>query len=228
MRAAVINSGNANACTGAQGEVDALRMVEVVERALGQAAGTALVMSTGVIGVALPMDEIEAGIGEAAVQAGRRPAEQGRTELAAKAIMTTDTQPKLASSASALRHPRPGQGAAMIHPNMATMLGFVLTDAAVGRTPAPRPASAADRSFNGISVDGEPAPTTPSSCWPTARAGPVDAGAFEAVASCVPGTGPADRARRRGRHQIRRRAGQGRGNEDEARQVAKTIATRCW
>lgn len=152
-RAIVVCSGNANACTGQQGLADARRMAAITARELGCAPEQVLVASTGVIGRPLPMPVLEAGIPRAV-----REAAPGREALnhAAHAILTTDTGIKVATREF------PGytitgfaKGAAMIGPNMATMLGFVLTDAAVGEHDLHHTLKAAtERSFNCISVEG--------------------------------------------------------------------------
>jgi glutamate N-acetyltransferase/amino-acid N-acetyltransferase len=152
-RAIVVCSGNANACTGEQGLADARRMAELVAGELRCRPEQALVASTGVIGRPLPMPVLEAGIPKAT-----REASTGREAFsaAAQAILTTDTGIKVATREF------PGfvvtgfaKGAAMIGPNMATMLAFVLTDAAVGETDLHHTLKAAvDRSFNCISVEG--------------------------------------------------------------------------
>jgi len=152
-RAIVVCSGNANACTGERGLADARRMAELVARSLPCKAEQVLVASTGVIGRPLPMPVLEAGIPKAV-----REAAPGREALnhAAHAILTTDTGIKIAT-----RH-FPGftvtgfaKGAAMIGPNMATMLAFVLTDAAVDADDLKTVlARATEPSFNCISVEG--------------------------------------------------------------------------
>jgi glutamate N-acetyltransferase/amino-acid N-acetyltransferase len=152
-RAIVVCSGNANACTGEQGLADARRMAELASQELGCSAEQVLVASTGVIGRPLPMPILEAGIPKAV-----REAKPGREALsrAAHAILTTDTGIKIASREF------PGftitgfaKGAAMIGPNMATMLGFILTDAAVGESDLHHTLKmSVDRSFNCISVEG--------------------------------------------------------------------------
>lgn len=152
----VVNSGCANACTGPQGMANARRMAEATERALGAAERSVLVMSTGVIGVQLPMDRIEAGVPQAVETL--RP--EGWHD-AARAFMTTDTFPKLYAGRVALdghevRVAGISKGAGMIHPDMATMLSVIVTDAAVA-APVLQTALAAavQRSFNCISVDGD-------------------------------------------------------------------------
>jgi glutamate N-acetyltransferase/amino-acid N-acetyltransferase len=156
-RGVVVCSGNANACTGEQGLADARRMTELAGESVGCAAEQFLVASTGVIGRPLPMSVLEAGIPAAAKRLAALP---GAVADAAHAILTTDTVTKVSSRTIALGGGNVcvlgiAKGAAMIGPNMATMLGFVLTDAAVA--PADLHAivrRAADVSFNRISVEG--------------------------------------------------------------------------
>ncbi len=152
-RAVVICSGNANACTGEQGLADARRMAELVAGELNCAPEQVLVASTGVIGRPLPMPVLEAGIPKAT-----REAVAGRTALsnAAHAVLTTDTGIKIATRQhSGFTVTGFAKGAAMIGPNMATMLGFVLTDAAVAPADLHRILkTAAEQSFNSISVEG--------------------------------------------------------------------------
>jgi glutamate N-acetyltransferase/amino-acid N-acetyltransferase len=154
-QAVVINSGNANACTGAQGLADAREMAALAARALGVADEFVLVASTGVIGVPLPMSALRAGI-------PRLPALLSRDGAsAAEAILTTDAFAKTAAVRFSLKG-RPvtiggmAKGAGMIHPQMATTLSLLTTDAAVP-APALRRAlrAAADETFNCISVDGD-------------------------------------------------------------------------
>ncbi|MBI3926683.1 MAG: bifunctional glutamate N-acetyltransferase/amino-acid acetyltransferase ArgJ [Armatimonadetes bacterium] len=153
LRAVVINSRNANAVTGEQGLKDARRMADLTAAALDlPPESDVFVMSTGVIGTPMPMEKIEAGIRLAAAalspQAG---------PLAAAAIMTTDTRPKMASRrCGELTLSGVAKGAGMIHPDMATMLVVLMTDAAIG----PRElelwlTEAVDRSFHCITVDGD-------------------------------------------------------------------------
>ncbi|MDI7274815.1 MAG: bifunctional glutamate N-acetyltransferase/amino-acid acetyltransferase ArgJ [Anaerolineae bacterium] len=156
VRAVVINSGCANACTGEEGLADAREMAALAADALGCSAQAVLVMSTGVIGVRLPMQRLRAGIPLAAESLSAR----GGLE-AARAIMTTDTRPKTcAVRAEILGHgvtvAGMAKGAGMIHPDMATMLALIVTDAAA--SPAALRAilrGATARSFNCITVDGD-------------------------------------------------------------------------
>jgi glutamate N-acetyltransferase/amino-acid N-acetyltransferase len=152
-RGFVVCSGNANACTGEQGLADARRMAELAAREIGCGPEQVLVASTGVIGRLLPMDVFETGIPAAAKQLGTN---RTHFEAAATAILTTDTRIKTASRQIG-PHVVAGfaKGAAMIGPNMATMLGFVLSDAAVRPNDLQRLLrSAVADSFNCISVEG--------------------------------------------------------------------------
>ena len=157
FRVVVVNSGCANACTGPQGLRDAERMAELAATACGASASQALVLSTGVIGEFLSMDKIAAGITAAA---GKLAASEEALVAAASGMLTTDTRHKLASRSLSLGGHRiritgMAKGAAMIGPNMATMLGVVLTDAPLAVQDAQSLLhAAADKSFNCISVDG--------------------------------------------------------------------------
>ena len=151
VRGVVVNSGNANACTGARGEADALAMATQVAAALGCPVEQVLVCSTGVIGVPLPMDKVRAGIDLALAALSAEP-EAGRRFLAA--MMTTDAFPKEAGSAGSARVAGVCKGAGMIQPDMATMLAFVACDLdlAPDALAIVLPAIAA-RSFNAVHVD---------------------------------------------------------------------------
>jgi glutamate N-acetyltransferase/amino-acid N-acetyltransferase len=155
--AVVINSGNANACTGAEGDAAVQTTAQAAAELLGLSPEQVFVMSTGVIGVPLPVQKIVAGLPSAAE--ALRP--DGWND-AVRAIMTTDTRPKIARHQATL----PGgstitlggiaKGAGMIHPNMATMLAVVVTDAAIEPATIRQALLATSaRSFNCISVDGD-------------------------------------------------------------------------
>ena len=170
-QAIVVNSGNANACTGRQGLKDALAMADFTEQSLKFPKGSILVGSTGRIGITLPMENIRAGIVEAAVELGSSP---DHAAQAAEAIMTSDTRPKQIAVEINLggKRVRLGgicKGAGMIQPGMsatgarpaamplhATMLCFITTDAAI-QAPALQAAlkQAVALSFNRITVDGD-------------------------------------------------------------------------
>lgn len=157
IRAVVINSGNANACTGVQGDRDAQRMAADAAQALSVEAEQVLVMSTGVIGELMPMNKVSPGIKSAAERLG---ADDDALTAAARGMMTTDTRPKIASrtidvDGVAITICGVAKGAAMIGPNMATMLAVVMTDAALSTSDAQALLDdAVDESFNCISVEG--------------------------------------------------------------------------
>ena len=156
--AVVINSGNANAVTGPAGLANARLMAEAVEHIFGLQPWSALVMSTGVIGVQLPIERIEAATPE--LFAALKPDEAGFT-AAARAIMTTDTRPKTASEQiqiadATITIAGMCKGSGMIHPNMATMLGVITTDARLTPDAAQQALHrATNASFDRISVDGD-------------------------------------------------------------------------
>jgi glutamate N-acetyltransferase/amino-acid N-acetyltransferase len=154
LRALVVNSGNANACTGEQGERDALAMAQAAARKVGVRPAEVAVASTGVIGVPLPVERVARAVERI------RPSIDGWDDLS-RAIMTTDTRPKVAEREVWLRG-KPvriggvAKGAGMIHPDMATLLAFLTTDARLDAPSAERALrSAVGASFNAISVDGD-------------------------------------------------------------------------
>ena len=157
MRAVIINSGNANACTGEQGLRDARQMTADVAGAIQCNPENVLVCSTGIIGVNLPMNIISAGIPKAVEALA---ASDDAFQAAATSIMTTDTFAKQVSvavelSTGIVRIAGVAKGAAMIAPNMATMLCVVMTDAKLSATQCDQLLRyAVDRTFNSISVDG--------------------------------------------------------------------------
>jgi glutamate N-acetyltransferase/amino-acid N-acetyltransferase len=159
-QAIVVNSGCANACTGRQGLTDALGMASLAAAKLGISPDEVLVASTGVIGVPLPMDKIRAGIPKI------KTTKKGGHDFC-RAIMTTDTRPKEMAVQVDSRDTKftiggVAKGAGMIHPNMATMLCFVATDAVL--SPDFLHAAlhtAVDDSLNMVSIDGD---TSPSDC----------------------------------------------------------------
>lgn len=156
VRALVVNSGNANACTGEHGMEDAREMVRTTARATRLHESEILVSSTGVIGQFLPMDSIVRGIGSAALQLTK-----GGGHDAAEAIMTTDTFVKELAVRTVVNGVTVtlggmAKGSGMIAPNMATMLAFITSDAAIAPPLLQRSVKkAVDRSFNRITVDGD-------------------------------------------------------------------------
>jgi glutamate N-acetyltransferase/amino-acid N-acetyltransferase len=150
VRAAIVNSGNANAETGEQGLADARAMCERTAAELGLAAAQVAVAETGTIGVPLPIDAVLAGIPAAAATL----AADGGGAFS-DAILTTDRWPKRCTlRAGGVTLSAQAKGAGMIEPNMATMLCFVQTDAVVPDADA-RLRAAVDASFNRITVDGQ-------------------------------------------------------------------------
>jgi glutamate N-acetyltransferase/amino-acid N-acetyltransferase len=159
-QAIVVNSGCANACMGGQGLTDALEMVNLAAARLGLSPEHILVASTGVIGVPLPMDKIRTGIPEI------KPTREGGHDFC-RAIMTTDTRPKelavhVDSKGTKFTIGGVAKGIGMIHPDMATILCFIATDAVVSADFLPAALQkAVDCSFNMVSIDGD---TSPNDC----------------------------------------------------------------
>ncbi len=151
LRAVVVNSGNANCCTGLQGERDTLRMAELTSKALGLELGDVAVASTGVIGQLLDMSKVERGIAEASVAFGEDP------KPFMDAILTTDLVEKQAhASVDGAFIYGVAKGSGMIAPNMATMLAFVATDADTSGFDLDLVLKrAVDKSFNRMTVDGD-------------------------------------------------------------------------
>ena len=157
FRGLVINSGNANACTGKQGEANNRAMAELAAQQIGAQPNQVCVFSTGVIGQQLPMEQIEPGISAVASQLGDS---QDHFKTAAEAILTTDKGVKTASRIIRVGDQEVtvvgmAKGAGMIGPKMATMLAVVMTDAAIDKSSAQTIIQhAADASFNRVSVEG--------------------------------------------------------------------------
>lgn len=158
VRAVVVNSGNANACTGPQGEADVRTCAELVAELVGCRPEQVCVASTGIIGHPLPMEKLREGIRQAYSGLGT---EADAARRAERAIMTTDTRPKACAVRSQIGDAPfhvggMTKGAGMIAPHLATMLAFVTTDAAV---PAPlldrATRAAVNQTFNCITVDGD-------------------------------------------------------------------------
>lgn len=156
IRAIVANSGNANACTGKQGQKDAKTMAELTASLLGIAPDSVLVASTGVIGALLPMNCVEAGIKKACENLSY----DGGID-AANAIMTTDTFAKSVTIETEIGDKKIllsgiAKGSGMIHPNMATTLSFLVTDANITKTMLQDALNESiKKTFNMVSVDGD-------------------------------------------------------------------------
>ncbi len=162
MRAIIVNSGNANCSVGPGGMVASRATAERVAETLGCGAQQVVVCSTGVIGVPLPVERILKAVPGLAKSLAFSP---GAFDGLTRAIMTTDTRPKRAAASCRIGGTKGGKtvrvagcakGAGMIHPNMATMLSFVVTDAAI--EPGVLDVALRDvvgRTFNSITVDGD-------------------------------------------------------------------------
>ncbi len=155
LQAIIVNSGNANACTGKQGMSDAEQMAAATAAQFNISADKIAVSSTGVIGVPMPIEKITAGIEKIKSQLSTN------GDSAALAIMTTDTFPKsiaveIELNKKTVRIGGIAKGSGMIHPNMATMLSFITTDAAISSTALQQALTASNKlSFNMITVDGD-------------------------------------------------------------------------
>lgn len=155
-RGVIINSGNANACTGRKGRADAQAMVKAAEKALGLPSGSIMVSSTGVIGVPFPIDKVTAAVPALVSALGY----DGLPD-ATVAIMTTDAYPKTAVrrfkiDGRTVTVAGIAKGAGMICPNMATMLAYIMTDANVGGALLKKSLKdAVKKSFNSIIVDND-------------------------------------------------------------------------
>ncbi len=186
-RAVVINAGNANACTGEQGMADAEATSAAVAGAIGCDAGDVLVLSTGIIGVPMPMPTLLAGIPNVVGALG-----EGGATAAATAITTTDTLVKqvayeVTDASGSCRVGGMAKGAGMIEPAMATMLAVITTDATL-----PGPVlrqvlrQAVDRTFNRISIDACGSTNDTVALLASGRAGrPPGLGAFQTALEAV-------------------------------------------
>ncbi len=233
FRAIAVNSGNANACTGSRGLSDAERMATTAADLVGVPASSVLVLSTGIIGEFLPLAKIEKGLGTVA---GRLATDSDSVVTAARGMMTTDTRPKLSGStftSGGTQYTLFGmaKGAAMVGPRLATMLGVILTDAALN----PRDAQAllgeaAERTFNCVSVDGHTSTNDTVLLLANGAAGgkPLSGKGLEAFAAALHDACEA-LAREiaddgEGATHVLRIEVTGCPTRDEARQIARTIA----
>ncbi|MFD8381281.1 bifunctional glutamate N-acetyltransferase/amino-acid acetyltransferase ArgJ [Streptomyces sp. NPDC059679] len=182
LRAVVTLAQNANVATGKEGERNAAEVVGRVAGILGVAESEVLIGSTGVIGRPLPMDAIRTHLDQPYLAQGAAVFDAG-TERVARAMMTTDTRPKIsARSVGAARIVGVAKGVGMLEPNMATMLTYLFTDATI----APDALDAAlrgavDRSFNCLSVDTDTSTSDTVAVLANGAAGPVDQVEFAAA-----------------------------------------------
>jgi glutamate N-acetyltransferase/amino-acid N-acetyltransferase len=217
IRAAVVNSGNANAETGEKGFADAVAMADEAAASLDLRPGTVAVAETGVIGVPLPIDAVLVGIGEAASNLS-----QAGGITFSDAILTTDRWPKRCTlRAGGVTISAQAKGGGMIQPKMATMLCFVQTDAVV-EDPAAALRAAADASFERITVDGQMSTNDTVLLQATGTAAaPLPEGLLEAVLLqlAIEVVADGEGSSRVGRAQV-----EGAASAAEAERVARAIA----
>ncbi|ODT03045.1 MAG: bifunctional ornithine acetyltransferase/N-acetylglutamate synthase [Gemmatimonadetes bacterium SCN 70-22] len=220
LRAVIANSKCSNVATGDEGVRRARRMAAAAAAELGTSADRVLVSSTGVIGVPLPIEKIEAGVPGMAGELQDDPL------LGAEGIMTTDTHPKaLSASVGKATITWVAKGSGMIEPNMATMLAYIFTDAAFSPEALDRMLRAAVHvSFNMLSVDTDTSTSDTCAILANGHAGPVDEGDFQAAltAGCIRMTEILARDGEGAEHLIRATV-RGARNDDEARRVAKSL-----
>jgi glutamate N-acetyltransferase / amino-acid N-acetyltransferase len=217
VRAAVVNSGNANAETGEQGYADALGMCERAAAALGLETASVAVAETGTIGVPLPIEAVLSGVDEAA-----QALSAAGGGVFSDAITTTDRWPKRCTlRMDGVTLSAQAKGAGMIEPKMATMLCFVQTDAVVADHDAAL-RSAVDASFNRITVDGQMSTNDTVLLQATGASGkPLPQGLLEAVLKqlAIEIVRDGEGAVRTGRIEVT-----GAATQDEAERVARAIA----
>lgn len=172
VRAILVNAGCANACTGARGDGDTMQCAELVARQLECPVHEVLTFSTGVIGQRLPMDNIKAAVPKLFESLN---ASSESVELAARAIMTTDTRSKIREESISLARGEDARilgfakGAGMIHPDMATMLAFLFTDHMPQIALSLALRASVQQSYNRISVDGDSSTNDAVLLWTSAR-----------------------------------------------------------
>ena len=220
LRAIVANSKVSNVATGAEGLAHARRMAAAAAKELGTTPDHVLVSSTGVIGRRLPIEKIEAGL------VGMSAGLQSDPLVGAAGIMTTDTHPKaLSARVGDATITWVAKGSGMIEPNMATMLAYIFTDAAMERTALDRMLrDAVHVSFNMLSVDSDTSTSDTCAILANGRAGRVDGRAFfdALVTGCVRMTEILARDGEGAEHLIRARVS-GAASDDEARRIAKSL-----
>lgn len=220
LRAIVVNSKVSNVATGATGVEHARRMAAAAARELGSAPDRVLVSSTGVIGVPLPIEKIERGIVGIASELQDDPL------VGAEGIMTTDTHPKaLSTGVGDATITWVAKGAGMIEPNMATMLSYIFTDAALDVPALDRLLrNAVHVSFNMLSVDSDTSTSDTCAIMANGQAGPVDEGAFASAlrAGCIRMTEILARDGE-GATRLLRVTVRGARDDADARRIAKTI-----
>ena len=220
LRAIVANSKVSNVATGEAGVQNARRMAAAAAREIGTTADRVLVSSTGVIGVPLPIEKIEAGLSGISRDLQTEPL------IGAEGIMTTDTHPKaLSASVGEATITWIAKGSGMIEPNMATMLAYIFTDAAIDAATLGRLLrNAVHVSFNMLSVDSDTSTSDTCAILANGHAGEVDLRAFAAAltAGCIRMTETLARDGE-GATRLLRVSVRGAKDETEARRMAKTV-----
>jgi len=220
LRAVVVNSKVSNVATGARGIDAARRMAAAAAAEIGTTADRVLVSSTGVIGVQLPIEKIEAGLRGIAQDLQQDPL------VGAAGIMTTDTHPKaLSASVGDATITWVAKGSGMIEPNMATMLAYIFTDARLDRATLDRMLRAAVRdSFNMLSVDTDTSTSDTCAILANGQAGATPLADVEQtlMAGCLRMTEMLARDGEGATHLLRASV-RGAASEDEARRVAKSL-----
>ncbi len=220
LRGLVANAGNANAATGRSGVEADLRLAELAAGRLGVRPEEVLTASTGVIGVPLPVERIA----QALLSVVLGP----EADPVAEAIMTTDTRPKLAEATlpGGARVVGVAKGSGMIHPRMATMFGFVFTDAAVSEADLREGWPAiVDRTFNQVTVDGDTSTNDMAVLFASGLAGPVDRSLFwEAVEAVARGLARQIAADGEGATKLISVRVRGAASEEDARSAARAVA----
>ena len=220
LRAIIANSKVSNVATGARGVEHARRMAAAAAAELGTSADRVLVSSTGVIGVPLPIEKIETGVRGMAAELQSDPL------VGAEGIMTTDTHPKaLSLSVGDATITWVAKGSGMIEPNMATMLAYIFTDAAIpAQTLDAMLRTAIGRSFNMLSVDTDTSTSDTCAILANGLAGPVDEGAFlqALTAGCIRMTEILGRDGEGAEHLLRVHV-RGARDDREARFIAKAV-----
>jgi glutamate N-acetyltransferase / amino-acid N-acetyltransferase len=220
LRAILANSKVSNVATGVRGVENARRMAAAAAAELGTSADRVLVSSTGVIGVQLLVEKIEKGVQGMAAELQEDPL------VGAEGIMTTDTHPKaLSVRVGEATITWVAKGSGMIEPNMATMLAYIFTDAAIDAATLDRMLrTAVDRSFNLLSVDTDTSTSDTCAILANGLAGPVDEAAFldALVAGCVRMTEILGRDGEGAEHLLRVTV-RGALDDGEARRIAKSV-----
>ena len=222
--AVIINSGNANAATGAAGRADAARMCQLVADGIGCAPEDVLVCSTGLIGIPLTMGPLETGI---PVLVARRGATKANDDAAAQAILTTDTVAKrVLFEEQGFTLGGMAKGAAMLAPNMATMLAVLTTDAALEPDAATEALqAAAASSFNAMTVDGCTSTNDTVILLASGRRGPVDQAKFaETLARACGSLSQQMAADAEGATKLARIRVTGAASDDDATLAARKVA----